>query len=162
MRLPFLSTRSHDAIVAAKEAQIATLEGQIRLLVGVVADSREDRKAIDTKLLELVEKSMREPEPAAPVVRERRPDPPTLDLSLVDPDDTQTLALIAAREVPPGSRMTGTAMMARVRRLRDQVLEAHAAATIRASTPGTIPETVSSMIDDAVEAGKNLAHAGAQ
>lgn len=162
---PFISRRIHAAIVAVKDEQIALLRQQL-LDVRNDRDRRAQEHAdLSTRLVEAIEQRMtpvrpiRRPVEAAPAERE----PESLDLSMVDPNDNEALALIVRREMPPGARVSGTHVMRAIERLREQVIQAHEARTSGAVTAAVvqIPERVSNKIEAAKRAGKELATVGA-
>lgn len=151
---PFISRRSHDAIVAEKSAQVALLTEQAQYLKELEQRGRAEKAALEDKLVDALKVRMVEDAPR----RRRVPDedtkaPETLDLSMVDPNDNEALVLIARREMPQGARVSATALLRTVEKLREQVIEAHAARMRGASTPVYVPQTVSERIAAAEHAG---------
>ena len=156
---PFISRRSHAAIVQAKDDQIALLRETLAHAHSAEERERERRDGLTEKLVDAVRQTMT-PTPA-PEPRRRReqpdtpdPEPETLDLSMVDPNDNEALALIARREmVPMGSRVNGVQLMKTIENLRQKVIEAHDARLRTHSGPVYVPATLKERIAQAEQAG---------
>jgi hypothetical protein len=151
------------AIVAAKQEQIDYLQDQLAYLRASLNKAKDDSTQQLTRVIEAFKpvpppetKSRRRTEPDLP---EREPE--TLDLSMVDPTDNDALALIARREIPPGTRMTASGFMRKIENLREAVIEAHQAKTETLKTPAMVPASVTEKIAAAEEVGKQLAGVGA-
>lgn len=154
---PFISLLSHGLVVAGKDETIAVQRETIDDLRESLRAERDLRAATEKRILELVEKSMTPP-PAPERRRLHRPEEPsaqpeTLDLTMVNPSDNEALALLAMREVPQGAKTSSSALLRSMERIRSQVIEAHAARSRDASTPGIIPAGVASMISAAEQRG---------
>lgn len=154
---PFISRCSHQEIRAADRELIVTLRKQI--------DDQDTRFAAERLTLQsLAENAIAAMKPPVEAPRRRReleaapsPTPDTLDLSQIDPADNEALLLIAQREVPQGAKVSASAMMRSVERLREQVIEAHISRSQTASTPAYVPATIAGKIAAAEEAGRNAA-----
>jgi hypothetical protein len=159
---PFISRQSHQAIVDGKDEQINLLQLQLGYLKELEARSIARADETETKVLNLVQRSMRQPEPVQRRKREpseSEPPAPAVDLAMVDPNDNETLAHIVRSQIPAGMKTNGSAMLRSVEHLRKQCIEAHEARMERMKTPVYVPAGVAAMIESAEQDGIKAAEA---
>lgn len=152
---PFISRRSHEAIVAGKDEQVALLRFQVGYLQDLMSRGETERDSLNSRLVAALTPKL---VPIEPSRRRREPEalleePKTLDLSLVDPNDNEALMIIVSREVPPGTRTNASSMMRSVERLRKQVIAAHEHRMTQVSSPAMIPSSVVDRIAQAEREG---------
>lgn len=157
MQSPLILRSTHDAFLKGKDEQIAMLKEQL-----AAANHNGARamgmyqKSVD-KLTEALT-----PKPAPALVR-RRPievteeKPKTLNLRDVDPNDNAAIMALAIHEMPAG-RKSGTLLTAKMRTIREQILELVAQGPDRQM--GTIPVNVTEMIAQAEATGVAQAKVG--
>ncbi len=152
---PFISRRSHGAIVAGKDEQLRRLEADVEYLRAELSRSREENASTVEQAFSLMRPQLPGIVPKRRVQAEETSEriPETLDLSQVDPSDNEALVLIARREMPPGSRASATHVMRKVEMLREQVIEAHNAKNKAYTTPAYVPASVAAKIEAAEQAG---------
>jgi hypothetical protein len=155
---PFVFKSVHLALVALKDEQIKSLRDELSVARTDRLRSEAARDAAVLKAFELLTPKPVEVITPGARVREPRPTPETLDLSLVDPTDNNAIRDLALNEMPSG-KASANLLMAKMENIRKQVYAAIAAKSARAREVGTIemPQSVSDQIDAAMEQGKQQA-----
>jgi hypothetical protein len=135
MRLPFISREHHEAVLAAKDALIRTLEVQNAALLNRLAQDIH----IDMKMPEGERPADASPE-AANVQRGPRRKALQIDWSRVNEDDPEELARIAAAEI--GTQVPPYALSRYISSLKTNIKRAKLHKQLEAAKTGSVATLV--------------------